>query len=247
MHGERARAVAGEPVLVAAALRIHCRGARRTSSRREGKSGVSDRCTGGPEPGFGSSPSGARARWGTSGHGAAALLAFPSSSISVSAREMRLSRATHQDTPSASSMIAATRSSSRATGTSRSDCVPRQGPRAQRLPMAAKCTLPGSSASHAAPHTSAPCHALPSASNHASKYRFKSCSHAKSSHRDSDLDLRPAIGTKHGSEHGTQLARCPGATARKPLRVKELGYRLAYPWVRSVPPSNFVEPSTSLR
>lgn len=39
----------------------------------------------------------------------------------------------------------------------------------------------------------------------------------------------------------------PSARARKPLRVKGLGDRLAYPWVRSVPPSTFVDPSTPLR
>jgi hypothetical protein len=38
----------------------------------------------------------------------------------------------------------------------------------------------------------------------------------------------------------------PGGSARKPLRVKGLGDRLAYPWVRSVPPSTFVAPSTTL-
>src|SRR5688572_12063507 len=39
----------------------------------------------------------------------------------------------------------------------------------------------------------------------------------------------------------------PGGSARKPLRVKGVGDRLAYPWVRSVPLLTFVDPSTPLR
>lgn len=39
----------------------------------------------------------------------------------------------------------------------------------------------------------------------------------------------------------------PGTRAKKPLRVKGVGDRLAYPWVRSVPPVTFVDPSAPLR
>jgi hypothetical protein len=48
-------------------------------------------------------------------------------------------------------------------------------------------------------------------------------------------------------QHSSQHSGRPGGSARNPLRVKELGDRLAYPWVRSVPPSTFVDPSAPLR
>jgi hypothetical protein len=46
---------------------------------------------------------------------------------------------------------------------------------------------------------------------------------------------------------GIEPSGRPGGSARKPLRVKGVGDRLAYPWVRSVPLLTFVDPSTPLR